>query len=138
MKINPIIVLIFSIITTIGCFYLNISEFVRGADSSWRNFIATLLYIFTWLYVLVYAIKNKNKFLLAYNIFFWCINFAVFWGYTNELFADLLFVIIVLFGGQWYGSEFIFKNIEVFQLCMLWISLLMVVISSIFYKFVKR
>ena len=144
-RIVSIVFVMLSIATFIICLLLNFIEFQNGGAASLRSVIITLSYATVWILVLVTGVISKNRGAVKYCTIFWFITFitsiTVVYGNMSDTvgrWGDLIFPLMLLFMGQWYGLRFfIWSNTTRFIIIAV-ISLVMLAIAVIWLIYNKN
>ena len=140
--ILPSALIILSIATFIICLFMNFIEFQDGGSTIIKSVIVTFLYAMVWILILIIGILIKNRGIVKYILLFWIITLiiSVFMVYANlvtnpgtigQSISNILFPLILLFAGQWYGVRFFVSTTLNLYIIVVVISLLMVVIAAI-------
>ncbi|MBC2581073.1 hypothetical protein HGI79_12400 [Clostridium sp. DJ247] len=138
---KTITLIVLSIITVLGCMFLNFREFFLGSPATVKNLIVTFAYIVGWILVLTISIKSRNRKVIKYCSIFWIITLflAILTGYINVTGASANWAIpfVILLLGQWYGINFFAGNFLAFSAIIVSISLLMSATAAISIKRIK-
>ena len=142
MKSSKNIIVVLSLIATIGAIVLNFNEFLMGGYASIKNLLVTLVYMLIWILFLLVGGKSKNIGIIRYCSIFWLITMltAIVAWYANATDAIMVWAIpfVILFLGQWYGVAFFFHSSLTMSIIISFISLLMFIITLILLKQVKK
>ncbi|TYQ17784.1 UNVERIFIED_CONTAM: hypothetical protein Cloal_0156 [Acetivibrio alkalicellulosi] len=135
------VIIMLSILAVIGGMVLNYYEFSQGYPATVKNLVVTFTYMSIWIFVLLVGIKNKNPRILTHCLKFWILTlfFLIILIYANSTMAllHLPMPFVFLFCSQWYGFNFLSSNFLIVTFLTALISLLMVVITIIYYKRIK-
>lgn len=139
---------ILSITTFIICLIMNFPEFQNGGSTIIKSVIVTSAYAVVWILVLIIGILIKARGIVKYCLVFWMITLtiSVFIVYINivknmgtisEYIGNILFPLILLFAGQWYGIRFfVLSDLNLYIIVAI-ISLVMVAIAVLSLKYNK-
>jgi hypothetical protein len=140
-----IALIILSITTFIICLIMNFAEFQHGGSTVIRSAIVTLSYAAVWIIVLIIGILIKIRGIVKYCIVFWAItlstsvamaymNAVKYPGVIGEYICNILFPLILLFVGQWYGIRLFVWSTVTRSIIVAVISLVMLAIAIIWLK----
>lgn len=113
MKPKTGLVVTLSIGIAIAAVVLNFPEFLMGSPANTKNVIVTIAYMTGWIFVLRISIKDRDRKILTFAIFFWLATllFSLLAAYVNATGAlvDWAIPFVIIFLGPWYGIT-IFTN----------------------------
>ena len=146
--ILSIALVILSIGTFIICLVMNFPEFQNGGSTVIKSVIVTSAYAVVWILVLIIGILIKTRGIVKYCLVFWMITLtiSVFMVYINIVknigtiggyIGNILFPLILLFAGQWYGIRFFVLSTLNLYSAVAVISLVMVAIAILTLKYNK-
>ncbi|MHC1685434.1 MAG: hypothetical protein AB6733_21245 [Clostridiaceae bacterium] len=119
-----------AVILVLSCMFLNFQEFLFGTPATEKNLIVTIVYLLSWILILITGIKNSSYKFMKYSYIFWIIMLllSILTVYINVTGASVDWVLpfIALLLGQWYGLRFFVTNLLDVSIIIAFISLVMV------------
>lgn len=138
---TAVIIIILSVLITIGSMILNFSEFLMGGYATLNNVIVTFTYLIIWVSISIIGVTVKARVIIKYCSVFWAINLILgiaFCANEIEIPVGWALPLSVLFGGQWYGITYFYGSIMTFSIIVMLISLVMFTITYLSLRATKQ
>lgn len=140
-KDKPATAILLSIAAILCGFVLNFPEFLMGNPANIKNLLVTVLYVASWILVMLFGANLKNRGILKY-----C---SVFWGATSFASAFLIYVsatgasvdwtipFVIPLLPQWYGINYFAGSFVTASIIMTIASLIIFTTAVFAYKRAK-